>query len=128
LSVIGWAEHAYTVEIARTMGLTTFSLFCLLRSFTVKDDVSSVFSLDTFDDRRFVRLSLASVAIIVLATELDLFQKILQTQSLELKQWLICILVSLSIVVVSEIRKAVVRRGRLQGTTSAVVTALPNPA
>jgi hypothetical protein len=45
-----------------------------------------------------------------------------------LKQWLICILVSLSIVVVSEIRKAVVRRGRLQGTTSAVVTALPNPA
>ncbi|HYJ75600.1 MAG TPA: HAD-IC family P-type ATPase [Kineosporiaceae bacterium] len=122
LGVIAWAEHAYTLEIARTMGLTTFSLFCLLRSFTVKDDLRSVFSLDTFDDRRFLRMSLISVAAIVLATELGLFQKILQTQDLDLDQWLVCVLVSLSIIVVSEIRKAILRRGSPQGTTPAVTS------
>src|SRR6185437_15889963 len=120
--VISWAEHAYTLEIARTMGLTTFSLFCLLRSFTVKDDLRSVFSLDTFDDRRFLRMSLISVAAIVLATELGLFQKILQTQDLNLDQWLVCVLVSLSFIVVSEIRKAILRRGSPQGATPAVTS------
>jgi Ca2+-transporting ATPase len=126
LSVIAWAEHTYTLEIARTMGVTTFSLFCLLRSFTVKDELRSVFSLDTFDDRRFVRMSLASVAAIVLATELGLFQKILQMQNLDFEQWLVCVLVSLSIIVVSEIRKAIARR-RLQ-RAAPVVTPVPSLA
>jgi P-type Ca2+ transporter type 2C len=125
LAVIAWAEHAWNVDVARTMGLTTFSLFNLLLSLTVKDDLRSVFSLDTFDDRRFVRMSGLSVLTIVLATELGLFQKILHTVSLDLQQWLICIVASLSIVVVSEIRKAVLRSrrsaaagGRTPGTAS----------
>ena len=107
------------------MGLTTFSLFCLLRSFTVKDDLRSVFSLDTFDDARFLRMTGLSVAAIVLATELGLFQQILHTVSLDLQQWLICIVASLTIVLVSEIRKAVLRSrrsaaagGRTAGTPS----------
>jgi Ca2+-transporting ATPase len=112
LGVIAWAQHEYTVQVAQTMGLTTFSLFCLLRSFTVKDDLRSVFSLDTFDDARFLRMTGLSVATIVLATELGLFQQILKTVSLDLQQWLICVVVSLTIVLVSEIRKAVLRNHR----------------
>jgi Ca2+-transporting ATPase len=118
LGVIAWAEHAYTSEVARTMGLTTFSLFCLLRSFTVKDDLRSVFSLDTFDDRRFVVTSAMSVAAIVLATELGAFQRLLQTVELDLAQWIVCILVATSVLVVTEIYKAVQR---------ARVTAAPPP-
>jgi magnesium-transporting ATPase (P-type) len=94
LGVVTWGDHAYNTEVARTMGLTTFSLSNLLLALTVKDDLRSVFSLDTFDDRRLVLMSGLSVVAIVLATELNLFEKILETQSLNLQQWLICILVS----------------------------------
>jgi Ca2+-transporting ATPase len=125
LAVVAWAEGAWNVDVARTMGLTTFSLFNLLLSLTVKDELRSVFSLDTFDDRRLVRMSALSVIAIVLATELGLLQKILHTVSLDLQQWLICIAASLTIVVVSEIRKAVLRSrrsaeagGRTAGTPS----------
>ena len=120
LGVIAWAEHTSTLEVARTMGLTTFSLFCLLRSLTVKDEVRSVFSLDTFDDPRFLQMTGLSAGAIVFATELGLFQKILKTESLDLNQWLICLVVSLSIIVVSEIRKFVLRR-RLTSTAPAKV-------
>ena len=44
-------------------------------------------------------------------------QKLLETTSLDVQQWLICSCVALSIIVVSEIRKAIRRRAR--GTTPA---------
>jgi Ca2+-transporting ATPase len=112
LAVIGWSEHAHGTDVARTMGLTTFSLFNLFLSFTVKDDVRSVFSLDTFDDRRFLVVSGMSVAAIVLATEFGPFQRLLKTVELDLSQWIVCILVAASVIVVTEIYKAV-QRGRL---------------
>ena len=67
-AVIGFTEDTDGVDVARTMGLTTFSLFNLFLSLTVRDELRSVFSLDTFDDRRFVLMSGMSVAAIVLAT------------------------------------------------------------
>jgi Ca2+-transporting ATPase len=110
LCVVAWGENAHSTELARTMGLTTFSLFNLFLSLTVKDELRSVFSLDTFDDRRFVLLSGMSVAAIVLATELGPFQRLLKTVELDLGQWLVCIVVASSVIWVTEIRKAVARR------------------
>jgi len=110
LGVIAWGENAHGTEVARTMGLTTFSLFNLFLSFTVKDELRSVFSLDTFDHRRFVLMSGMSVAAIVLATEFGPFQRLLKTVELDLGQWLVCIVVASSVILVTEIRKAVSRR------------------
>ena len=70
LAVIAGAEHAHGDALARTMGLTTFSLANLFFSFTARDELRSVFSLDTFGDRTFLITSLMSVAAIIFATEL----------------------------------------------------------
>jgi Ca2+-transporting ATPase len=45
-----------------------------------------------------------------LTTVFGPLQKFLKTTSLDVRQWLICVAVALSIVVASEIRKAVRRR------------------
>ena len=47
---------------------------------------------------------------LILATVLGPLQKLLETTSLDVQQWLICGCVALSIIVVSEIRKAIRRR------------------
>jgi Ca2+-transporting ATPase len=120
LGVIAWSEHAHGTGLARTMGLTTFSLFNLFLSFTVRDDLRSVFSLDTFDDRRFVLMSGMSVAAIVLATEFGPFQRLLQTVELDLGQWLVCIAVASSVIWVTEIYKAF---GRRRAASTAPVSA-----
>ena len=60
LGVIAGAEHAEGEGLARTMGLTTFSLANLFFSFTARDALRSVFSLDTFNDRTFIVTSLMS--------------------------------------------------------------------
>jgi Ca2+-transporting ATPase len=110
LAVIAGAENAEGKGLARTMGLTTFAIANLLFSFTTRDNLRSVFSLDTFNDRTFLFASLVSAAAIIFATELRFLQRILDTVELTGNQWLICIAGGAVIVVASEIRKLLLRR------------------
>jgi P-type Ca2+ transporter type 2C len=132
LAVIAGAEHEEGKELARTMGMTTFAIANLLFSFTARDALRSVFSLDTFKDRQFIIASLASAAAIILATELGFFNRILDSVELTGNQWLICIGAASTIIVVSEIWKFVVRRheaspGSAGATTEEEATAEPAP-
>ncbi|HEU4425401.1 MAG TPA: cation-transporting P-type ATPase, partial [Pilimelia sp.] len=110
LLVIWWGNREYGLDTARTMGLAAFSLMNLLFSFACRSELRSMFSLETFDDRRFLITSGMSLAAIVLATEFGLFQKILHTVSLNLTQWLVCVGAAASIVILTEVQKAVLRR------------------
>ena len=92
------------------MGLTTFAIVNCFFSFTGRDELRSIFSLETFEDRKFLLASGLSVVAIMFGTELSIFQRILDTVSLTLEQWLLCIGVALTIVAVSEVRKLILRR------------------
>jgi Ca2+-transporting ATPase len=110
LGVIAWAKDAHGAAIARTMGLTTFSLANVYYAIAARDDLRTMFSLDTFADRRFLAMTGMSLVAIVLGTQLGLLNRILQTVGLNFHEWLICILSALTIVVASEIRKLLLRR------------------
>jgi Ca2+-transporting ATPase len=110
LGVISWAEQAHTEVIAHTMGLTTFSLFNLFFSIATKDERRSVFSLDTFADKTFLLCTGISALAVVLATVFGPLQTLLKTTGLDVPQWIICISVALSIIVATEVRKAIRRR------------------
>ena len=110
LSVIDWGDHAHGLAVARTMGMVTFALFLLLFSVESKDQRDSAFSLDTFSDKTFVITSSGSFVLLILSTVLSIFHVVLKTVTLDVRQWLICAAVALSIVVAAEIRKAVLRQ------------------
>jgi P-type Ca2+ transporter type 2C len=112
LGVIAIAEHAYGTTTARTMGLVTFGLLNLLYSFTTRYEDRSVFSLDTFADRTFLIASAASFAAIVIGTQTRLFERMIETTSLDFGQWLLCLGAAATIVIASEIRKLPLRHGR----------------
>src|SRR3954470_22611906 len=114
LAVAAGAEHEHGAALARTMALTTFGIANLVFSFTARDELRSVFSLDTFSDRTFVIASLMSVAAIIFATELGFLQRVLDTVELTGTQWLVCIAGGLLVVPVSEVWKLVLRRGSSQ--------------
>ncbi|MDG6101788.1 cation-translocating P-type ATPase [Dactylosporangium aurantiacum] len=109
LAVIWWAQRAHGLGVARTMGLTTFSVLNLVLSVSVRCDLRSVFTLDTFDDRRFVATTGLSVLAIVVAAEAGVAQRILGTVGLDLRQWLICVVAAVPLLVVTELRALVLR-------------------
>src|SRR3954451_2178220 len=123
LGVVAGGEHNQSDALARTMGLTTFSLANLFFSFTARDALRSVFSLDTFGDRTFLITSLMSIAAIIFATELQFFQRILKTDEITGNQWLICIGAALVVVAVSEVWKLVVRLRQTAGAAAAPAAA-----
>ena len=111
LGVIAWADDYYdSSAIARTMGLTTFALSNVLFSLTTRDERRSVFSLDLLEDRMFLMCTGGSLLAILFGTELGIFHRILGTVHLNLHQWLICIVVGLAIVPVSEARRLLLQR------------------
>jgi Ca2+-transporting ATPase len=110
LSVISWAQQVHGLAIARTMGMVTFALFLLFFSIESKDQRDSAFSLNTFSDKTFVITTSGSFVLLVLSTVLGIFQTVIRTVRLDVRQWLICTAAALSIVAAAEIRKAVQRR------------------
>ena len=92
------------------MGFTTFALVQPVLLLHRRDERRSIFSLETFEDSKFMLASGLSVAAIIFGTEFDLFQHFLDTTGLSLEQWLLCIGVALTIVAVSEVRKLILRR------------------
>ena len=109
LGVMAWATNAFPSDnniIAQTMGVTTFALFRLFSSLETADEGQSVFSGSILANRPLLIGTGVSVLTIILATELPFLQRILATVSLTGDQWLVCIGVALSLIVVEEIKKA----------------------
>jgi Ca2+-transporting ATPase len=129
LAVIAWASNTYSDDaVARTMGMIAFSISNLAFSFATKDERRSVFSLDIMGDRPFLYASAASIATIILMTEFGFFRRILDSTNLNLEQWVICIVVGLLIIPVSEIRKLVIRRPLDETPSEAAAGSTPAPA
>ena len=126
LSVISWAEQEHGLAIARTMGVVTFSLLNLFFSVEAKDERQSAFSLDIFLDRTFIITTGLSFFLLVICTVLLPFQTILETTTLDVRQWLICTGVALSVIVAAEIRKTVRRRTAPKAATAD--QSMPRPA
>ncbi|HEV8403036.1 MAG TPA: HAD-IC family P-type ATPase [Candidatus Limnocylindrales bacterium] len=105
LGVMTWASGAYGDVIARTMGVTTFSLFRLFSSLETADEAESMFSGSILGNRPLLIGTGLSILTIILATELPFLQRILTTASMSIDQWAVCIVVPLSLVVVEEARK-----------------------
>ncbi len=87
-----------------------FSLLNLFFSIEAKDARESAFSFSTFADRTFILTTGGSLFLIVMATIVGPCQAILKTTALDEDQWLLGAAVALSIIVVSLIRKVVLRR------------------
>jgi Ca2+-transporting ATPase len=96
-------------RLAGRAEMVTFGLFSLFFSIELKNERESAFSFDTFADKTFAITTAVSLVLLVLSTVLGIFHTVMQTTRLDLRQWLICTAVALSIVVAAEIRKAVRR-------------------
>jgi len=105
LGVIVWANGQYGEAVAHTMGLATFSIFNLFFSLETADEHRTVFSSELLENPMLLKTTLLSVVTIILATELGLLQRVLDTVGLTLNQWGICIIVAAAIIVVAEVKK-----------------------
>ena len=110
VGIAWWADDHHGADLARTMALTTFSIANLFFSFTALDEKRSVFSMESFADRKFLFATGLSVVAIVLGTEMDVFNRFIGTTGLTRGQWGVCLIVPFGVVLASEAWKWYLRR------------------
>ncbi|HSM34448.1 MAG TPA: HAD-IC family P-type ATPase [Anaerolineae bacterium] len=123
LGVIWWATDAYDEAVARTMGLTVFSLANVWFAIETSDPNHSIFSGGFLENPTLLKGAGLAVLATVAATELGILNRILSTVDLNLDQWLICIVLSLAVLVVVEIAKLLRIRAGEEEAASPVVAA-----
>ncbi|MCC3271501.1 cation-translocating P-type ATPase [Arthrobacter zhangbolii] len=102
-------ESAGSANFATTMAFTTFVFYQVFNLLNVRSETGSVFSLLTFTNRA-IWVSLAAVVVLqILVVQLSIFEGFFDTVPLTSAQWFLCIAVGATVLVVSEIGKAVQR-------------------
>jgi Ca2+-transporting ATPase len=110
LGVVAWGEERYDLATATTMGLTTLSLLHVVAALEAREPTGTVFTRYTIENRRFVQLIGAALALTFLVTELTALQRIFDTVSLTSSQWGLCLLAPVVFVAIAELGKLVDRR------------------
>jgi magnesium-transporting ATPase (P-type) len=110
LGVLWWGSDHRDDVVARTMAMTTFAAANLFFSFETRDELRSAFDLEVLEDRKFLIASGVSVVSILLGPQLSLFQRMLDTVPLTLREWLVCVALGLTVIVFVEIQKFFLRR------------------
>ncbi|TDE92601.1 HAD family hydrolase [Occultella glacieicola] len=103
--------------LAATMLLTTLSLFHLFGALLSRDQLGTIFSRSAIPAASQLRRYGIALVAIITVTALDFLQRIFHTTGLSFTQWCNCIGIALSLVVVEELVKIVLRR-RTQAVTA----------
>ena len=105
LGVISWATPVYGEAVARTMGLTVFSLANIWFAFETAHEEKSIVSAETLANPTLLKTGALAVIATVAASELGLLNRVLDTVNLSTEQWVICLVLSLAVIAVAEIKK-----------------------
>ncbi len=114
LAVLEWAPgetlRAGTASVAATMAFNTFVLFQFFNILNARHDTRTVFHRDTLGNR-WLWWSLLGVGVLqVGVTHVGAMQRLFDTTSISVSQWLVCAAVASSVLWVEEARKFIVRR------------------
>jgi len=124
LAVIAWATPVYGEAAARSMGLVVFSLMNVWFAFETNNENESFFRT-AMENPTLLKLGAVALLATLFATELGLMNRILDTVNLNVDQWLVCLLASLSVVVLCEGKKLLKIRTDAPPAKVAIVEAAP---
>ncbi len=117
----------YATPLMFTMGFAVFSLFNIVMGLAVRSETDTVFTRDIFSDRRQLGLYGLALLLTLLPTELAFLRDRFGLTGLTMQQWLICAAAAFALLLVTEIMKVFLRRGRKQAAAQAEAVPVSGP-
>lgn len=97
------------IEKASTIALTTLTVFNLFNIFNVRSHIRSIFTQKIFNNKYLIWGVLIASALHLCAVYLPFMQKLLKTTALDISDWGIIFGITISVIIVEEIRKYISR-------------------
>ncbi|MGZ4311298.1 MAG: cation transporting ATPase C-terminal domain-containing protein [Solirubrobacteraceae bacterium] len=103
-------KHYHSAHLASSMGLTAFALMLSVAAYQSRSLTRSTLTSETFDNARMNWIALAELALAVAVTQMDLFNRLLDTTPLTAGQFGLALASAVLLFVVWEIAKLIARR------------------
>jgi Ca2+-transporting ATPase len=125
LALYWYMERDHGAAVAATMLLTTLTLFHIVMGLCARSDRDSILSRDSIPGWSQARFYLLALVLTLIATEFGFLQRALDTESLSVNKWLICVGVALTLLVFEEAIKFYRRRNQPEAVADATTAAHP---
>ncbi len=99
----------FGIEKATTIAITTLTVLNVFNMFNVRSHIKSIFNKSFLNNKYLIIATLIASLLYILSIYNPLMQDILKTSPLDLEDWFIIISISVSIIIIEEIRKYVYR-------------------
>ncbi|MGZ4176543.1 MAG: cation-translocating P-type ATPase [Solirubrobacteraceae bacterium] len=103
-------KHYHSAHLASSMGLTAFALMLSVAAYQSRSLTRSTLTSETVDNARMNWIALAELALAVAVTQMDLFNRLLDTTPLTAGQFGLALASAVLLFVVWEIAKLIARR------------------
>jgi Ca2+-transporting ATPase len=103
-------HHYHSTVLGSSIGLTAFGLMLIVAAYESRSVSGSVLTTQTFDNARMNWIALAEFALVVMVTQLDLFNRLLDTTRLKAGQFGLGLAAAVLLLVLWELGKLVARR------------------
>ena len=112
LAVLNYADNELGVTTGATMALVVFGLMEMAVGLSARSEYGTILDRDVIGGSRQLMLFGLSFVMIVLASELGVLQRVLDTTSLTGGQWLVCLAAAIALVMIDEAIKIYLRSQR----------------
>ena len=103
-------KHYDSTKVASSMGLTAFGLMLAVAAYQSRSVTRSTLTSETFDNPRVNWTALAELALAVMVTQMDLFNRLLDTTPLKAGQFGLALASAVLLYVLWELGKLIARR------------------
>ena len=118
LGVIVFAlGSSWNNTVAQSMAIVTFSFACIFFALESNDQLRSVFSRETLESHRLIKMCGWSLLLVFIVTSLDFMHRIFATTDLNVGQWVLCMVFGSLVLWTSEIEKFFRRRAEASSAT-----------
>jgi Ca2+-transporting ATPase len=110
-------EHYHSAVVGSSIGLSAFALMLIVAAYESRSAARTVLASETFDNAKMNWTAVGELALAVMVTQMDLFNRLLDTTPLRAPQFGLAVASAVLLLVLWEIGKQIARR-RGSGTTS----------
>jgi len=115
-------HHWHSTAVGASIGLTAFALMLIVAAFECRSPWHTALTSETFDNRKMNWTALAELALAIMITQMDLFNRLLGTTPLRHGQFLLALASAVLLIVLWEAGKLIARR-RLEAPSDAAASA-----
>jgi Ca2+-transporting ATPase len=103
-------QHYNSTTVGSSIALSAFALMLIVSAYECRSVSLSVFARETFDNRQMNWTAVAELALAVMITQMDLFNRLLKTTPLTAPQFGLAVAAAVLLLILWEIGKLIARR------------------